>query len=424
MYIGRYIVVIDFGRLLSDNPAYARLWIAQAVSLIGDWFTTIALSALTVQYNKGAVGIAISGLLLARFLPPVIVGSYAGILADRFDRKRLLIFSDFLRIIIVLMFLFVTSAGRLWLLYSLVSIQFMLSALFEIARSAYMPSVVAPRDIIKANLLSSSTWSAMLAIGAVVGGLVTSMVGLPMAFCIDACSFALSALLILSIQVEKQKRNLVPTSLSSPTLKSSSSMIDSLRYIARRPKTAIILFVKLSGNIGSDDLLMVVYGTLLFIVGKNGTVSLGFLYGAFGIGAVLGPLLFNRFNDNSIQGMRRLICIGFACMSFAWFLFGIAPTLLIAGLALLIRAMGSASNWSYSSAILQKEVPNEYLGRVFALDNIGLSFITVISAFVMGWCIDHLGMGGIRYIVISTGLISILPTIFSFLRLWGRERTY
>src|SRR5215475_4962809 len=103
-------------KLLRTSPNYLRLWVAQAVSLLGDWFSTIALSTLVARYSNGS-GVAVSGLLLARFVPPMLVGPFAGVLIDRMNRKHLLIFSDALRTVIVLMFLLATSPDRLWLIY-------------------------------------------------------------------------------------------------------------------------------------------------------------------------------------------------------------------------------------------------------------------------------------------------------------------
>ena len=79
-------------KLLRENPGFARLWYAQVVSLFGDWFNIIALSGLVAHYTDNS-GLAVSGLLLARVLPPFIVSPFAGVLIDRFDRKRLLIIS-------------------------------------------------------------------------------------------------------------------------------------------------------------------------------------------------------------------------------------------------------------------------------------------------------------------------------------------
>src|SRR5258706_9694825 len=118
-----------YTELLRKNPSYLRLWMAQAVSLLGDWFTTIALSALVAHYTNGS-GVAVSLLLLSRIIPQLAVGPLAGVLVDRLNRKHLLIFSDMLRTGIVLMFLTITGPDRLWLIYILSALQFSLSALF------------------------------------------------------------------------------------------------------------------------------------------------------------------------------------------------------------------------------------------------------------------------------------------------------
>src|SRR5258708_36263168 len=98
--------------VLRRRPGYLRLWIAAAVSLLGDWFTTIALSTLVARFSNGS-GVAVGGLLLARFLPPVLVGPFAGVLIDRLNRKHLLIFSDAVRAVIALLFLFASRPDRL-----------------------------------------------------------------------------------------------------------------------------------------------------------------------------------------------------------------------------------------------------------------------------------------------------------------------
>lgn len=110
-----------FVAVLRSNPAVARLWLAQAVSLVGDWFTLIALSVL-VSAETGGSGVAVSGLLLVQILPTVVVGPYAGILVDSFDRKRLLVASDLLRAVIVAALVFAVGPGRLPLLFGLAAL--------------------------------------------------------------------------------------------------------------------------------------------------------------------------------------------------------------------------------------------------------------------------------------------------------------
>ncbi len=403
--------------LLRRNPSYFRLWIAQAVSLLGDWFSTIALSALVSRYTNGS-GLAVSGLLLARFLPALIVGPFAGVLVDRLNRKRLLIFSDVLRAGIVFSFLFVTRPDLLWLIYLLTVLQFSLSALFEPGRSAMIPSVVRADDLVKANFLGNVTWSVMLAVGAAIGGLVSTVLGTSTALVIDASSFALSALLITSIAY------IPKTAVHQPAegKPSQRGLVDGLRYVRQHPATAAVLFIKMGGNIGSIDTLMVLYATQIFVIGENGAGSLGLLYAAFGLGAIMGPLLVNRFNNDTVRRMRRLVIVAYMLISVGLFLFSGAPSLLLAALALIIKAMGSSVYWTYSSVILQKTVPDAFLGRVFSLDLAGFQLAVVISVVITGALVQSVGTPGTRAIAFGTAAVSVIPLVLWILAIPWIER--
>ncbi|MEP6985880.1 MAG: MFS transporter [Chloroflexota bacterium] len=409
-------------QLLRRNPAYARLWAAQAVSLLGDWFDTIALLALVARFSNGS-GVAVSALLVARFLPPLIVGPFAGVLVDRLNRKLLMIISDSARVLIVLGFLLVSDASHLWIIYLLTALQFSFSAMFDPARNAILPSLVIPDDLVKANFLGSATWSVMLAAGAAIGGAVAGLFGTSTALVVDAASFALSALLIASIHIGQNAA--ASTAADKPAVaepKSQMGFVDGLRYIAKRPATAATLLIKLGGSIGSLDTFMALYATQRFVIGENGTGSLGIMYAAFGLGAVLGPIILNRFNADSIRIMRRYISIGYVCITLGWFFFGGAPTLFIAALGLLVKAMGSSVYWTYSSVILQKTVPDKFLGRLFALDSAGFQLASVVSIIITGWLLDRLKDIPVQNFVIGTGIVSLIPLIVWTLALPWIER--
>ncbi len=409
-------------QLLRRNPAYARLWMAQAVSLLGDWFSTIALLGLVARYSNSS-GVAVSALLVARFLPPLLVGPFAGVLVDRLNRKTLMIVSDIVRVVIVLMFLLVNDASHLWLIYLLTVLQFSLSALFEPARSAILPSLVQPDDLVKANFLGSATWSVMLAAGAVIGGAVATFFGIGTALVIDALTFALSAVFIASINIPAKVA--VASDTDKPAESGAATELgfrDGLRFIARRPATAATLLIKLGGSIGSVDTFMAIYATKRFVIGENGTGSLGIFYAAFGIGAVISPLILNRFNHDSVRVMRRYISLGYACITLGWFLFGGAPTLFLATLGILVKAMGTSIYWTYSSVILQKTVPDKFLGRLFALDMAGFQLASVISIIITGWLLDRFTDVPVENIVIGTGIASLIPLVIWSLALPWIER--
>lgn len=394
--------------LLRRNPDYTRLWLAQVVSLLGDWFNTIILATIIAHYSEND-GLAISILLLTRFLPPLLVAPFAGVLLDRFDRRHLLIASDIARIVIVLGYLLATTADHIWLIYVLSSLQFICSAVFEPGRSSLLPAVVEPGDLVRANVLGSVTWSAMLAVGGALGGFMSALLGPQIGLLLDSASFLVSALLIASIRLSPERKALVQTEAHAP--KQQTSFRAGLRYARQRPALIAALLIKVGGSIGNMDVPIVIFATLLFAVGQDGSISLGLLWSAFGVGAVIGPLLLNYWNDGSVPVMRRLIIAGYALITIGWFALAGAPGLILAMLAILVRAMGGSVYWTYSSVIIQKSVDDSYLGRMFSLDQAGFQTMAVISIAATGLALQAWGDGAVREIVAITGLLSLIPLI-------------
>jgi MFS family permease len=275
----------------------------------------------------------------------------------------------------------------LWLIYVLTIIQFTLSALFEPGQSAITPSLVSHNDLVLANTLASITWSVMLAVGAIIGGAVSAIFGESFALIFDALTFAVAAWIISRINVT----TLEFQSDSSPQSNiQGGSFMDGLRFLNANRRIAAVLLVKGGGSLGNVDVLMTIYATQIFVLGKNGQLSLGIMYSAFGLGAILGPLILNRFHSGGTGQLRRLVIIGFIWAALGWLIIGLAGTLAIASLALLIRGMGGSANWTYSSVIIQKSVPDRFLGRVFSLDLAVFQLATVLSIFVHGSLIDFL----------------------------------
>lgn len=394
---------------LRENTDFTRLWVAQIISLFGDWFNIIALSALVAQYTDKS-GLAVSGLLLARVLPPFLVSPFAGVIVDRFNRKRLLIISDVMRTVIGIMLLFATSADRLWIIYVATIFQFMFSAIFEPARSALLPALLPKEHLLKANTLSNVTWSVMLAIGAMIGGIITAAFGTWTALIVDAASFGLSALILTTVRVHRQETEKHPKATSA-TPAAKTGFKDGLAYVRKHPNIGVLLLVKFGLSVGNVDTLMIAYGTALFVVGENGTGSLGVLYAAFGLGALLGPVLLNRFNNGRIVTMRRLMIVGFIWVTLGWILLGLAPSLWFAALALIIRAMGGSATWTYSSTSIQMSTDSAYMGRMFSLDWAAYYMAVTVSTLVTGRVLDAIGSINAPHVALVTGILSLIPLI-------------
>ena len=399
-----------YWRLLRNNPDFTRLWLAQVISLLGDWFNTIVLAVLVEKYSGGS-GLAVSLFLLARFVPPMLVGPWAGVLVDRLDRKRLLILSDLLRALVVLLLLLADGPQMLWLVYVLTALQFTLSAVFEPGRNALLPTLLPKEGLVLANTLGSVTWSTMLAAGAIAGGIVAAQLGTSAALVIDSLTFLVSALLIMSIRantsVAAGKRKIV----EAVETEESRGLREGLRYLRRSPATLAVLLVKAGISLGSVDTVMIIYASQLFNMGEDNSTPLSIMYAAFGAGAVAGPLLLNRFNDGQVHVMRRLIRFGFLFMSLGWLMMSGAGTLPLVALALTLRAMGTSICWTYSSVIIQKSVPDRYLGRMFSLDMTSFQFVGACSILLTGLLIDSFGVAQVRQVVLVLATISLVPLI-------------
>ncbi|HSJ89835.1 MAG TPA: MFS transporter [Anaerolineales bacterium] len=395
----------EYFPFLRLRPRFRSLWLAQVISLAGDWFNTIALVIIVNRYS--ASGLAVGSLFLARALPPFLLSPIAGVIADRFDRRKVLVLSDVLRAGIVLGFLLVDRLERLWLLYVLTVLQFSVSAFFEPARAALVPGLVEADELITANTLSSITWSAMLALGGAIGGLTASLFGVRVSLIVDAASFLASAALVLSITGQFHVD-------AAYVLESGwQNFIDGMSYVRKNLDVGLVTLVKALGQVGSFDIVTALYAAHVFREGRDGATTLGLMFAAFGLGSVIGPLISNRLGDSSTIWLRRAILGGFMCMPLAWLIVGLAPALPIVLAGCILRGAGGSINWTYSDVLLQMTVPNHLLGRVFAFDIAVFTLAVSISLWLTGFITDMFHLNP-RTIVLLLAIGSVIP-----LAIWG-----
>ncbi len=393
--------------LLRTRPQFRYLWVASVISFAGDWFNTIASVILVNRYLDSTTAVGL--LFVARAIPPFLLGPVAGVVADRFNRKNILIITDILRFFTVLSFLFVNSAENAWMIYALTIVQFSISAFFEPARAAILPSLIEGNDeLLSANTLSSITWSAMLALGAALGGIVAGVFGVGTAIVIDACTFLISALFIWRIQVDAQPARTIDDNSGW------RDMVEGFQYVRVHRRTALTATVKALTQIGSPDIMIAVYASQVFVYGKDGALTLGILYTAAGLGAILGPIIANIFSDDSIRMLQYGIGVGFVLVAAGWLLFGWAPILPIAVVAMLIRHMGGSINWTYSNVVLQVRVPDRFLGRVFALDFALFTLAMAVSVWLSGIVLDKTAVTPrtLSYLLAVGSLLPLLPWIW------------
>lgn len=404
--------IAGYRNLVRYNPNFRMLWFGQIVSLLGDWFNLIASAALVSSLTGS--GLAVGGLFVMRMLAPFLVSPFAGVAADRYNRRTLLIAADLGRGLVVLGFLLVREPGQIWLLYTLTVLQLGLSGFFFPARNAILPDIVARHELGAANALSASTWSVMLAFGAALGGLVAGQWGAYPAFAVDALTFFASAALIARIMYD---RDPAPADGSASVRAALTAYFDGLRYLRQHADILVIAMHKAAVALivnGAFDVLQVRLAEDVFVIGKEGGTGLGIMYAAAGVGTGIGPILARYLTGDDDRLQRRALVAGYALMvaglaiqaplvSFPVFLAGT-----------LLRSAGGGITWVFSTQLLLQLLPDRVRGRVFSSEFALFTLMYAVSASTGGWLLETTSIGISGMLWLMAALI-VVPGV-----LWGR----
>lgn len=406
--------------LLRRNSNFRNLWLGSVISQFGDWFNVIAAAEVITRLTDS--GVALSYLFLARFLPLFVFSPFAGVLADRLNRKHIMVLSDVLRGVTVLGFLFINDPGDIWFFYLLTVLQFSLSALFTPARGAVLANIVRPNELVAANALDSLTWSTMLALGAFLGGVVAAFFGAEAAFVADSFSFLLSAVFIARIVLPP--RLAAPASaVDSPAaggLRRRFAFLDGFRYLWNEPFILGIALAKAGGSLvwGAINVLEITYANDLFPLANSsrlgiadpGTATLGLIYVVSGIGTGLGPLVIRRFLGDATRRLMLGVSLGFVIMTFGTAWLSVVDELGTLLLATVTRTLGTGTLWVFASALLQTIVPDRYRGRVFSFEFAALTLTQSISTLAGGYMLDTAGlpMQDVMAVMAATSAVTTL----------------
>jgi len=379
--------------LLRRNGDFRRLYLASLISLGGDWFLIVALFGLVLELTGQAVAVAFT--LAAQDLTYFLVSPFAGVLADRLDRRRLMIAADLARAGLVLGFLLVQSEDTVWLIYVLLAAVAVFSAAFEPASAAALPNLVEDRDLSTANALSGSLWGTMLAVGAGLGGIVSAALGRDTAIVIDSISFLVSALLIVRIRASfaEARAQREHASVREDT-------VETVRYARKDHRVLALLGVKFGWGMAGG--VLVVIPLLAHETFQAGDIGLGLLMAARGIGALVGPFMGRSMLGPQDRRMFLAISVSVATFGLGYVLVGFAPTLLVVMPLVTFAHLGGGATWTLSGYGLQRIVPDRIRGRIFAFDGMLVTLTFGVSSILTGVLADAYGaqttaivMGGV-----------------------------
>ncbi len=410
-------------RLVRENRNFRLLWLAQIVSEIGDWLYTVAIYSLLLKFTGSARAVALAFVL--QVLPQFFVAPTAGVINDRLSRKRVMMFADWCRALIVLGMILVRTPGLVWFLYLLLLLETVMWALFEPGRNALVPNITTEQELLVANSLSSATWSFNLAVGSALGGAMAVAFGRDAVFVVNALSFVVSALLLGRMRLSEPHAE-TGTPLKARDLVDFTPILEGIRYVRRDARLLATMFVKCGlGLMGTNWVLLTIFGERVFRVelggadpARSGMLGMSLLMGSRGVGALLGPIVSSQWSGGAEGRLRLGILFGFLVGSFGYFALGGAPSLVLACLAVIVAHAGGSTVWVFSTTLLQSKTEDRFRGRVFSAE-FAFHMLTLSTVSYLAGVLVDAGIS-VRTLAAATGAIVLLPVAAwgLALRLW------
>lgn len=400
--------------LVGQNENYRRLWLAQLISNFGDWFGILAVYALIQQYSGSELLLGL--LIVVKMLSLAASSPLAGFITDRFNRRQLMILCDIMRGVLVLGLILVTSRELLWLAYLITAIQMVFSAIFEPAKTSSIPNVTTPEELVNANILSAASWSIIFTTGMAFGGFATAYLGTDLVFIINAISYGISGIYIyravipqVEMTEEEKRKNRNPL----------TGIIEGFQFLKNnravlRPALAKGTFTMCIGAL--VYMLIIVAEDVLLM----GSVGLGILYAARGIGTGIGPVLGRRlFRRESgwirAMGLFMIFCGLMYCIT-SW-----VSSIVLMSIFVLLAHMASGSNWVMSTVLLQRRSPDLFRGRVFSTEWLLFTLAQSVSVTVASVILEY-GILTIRECMLAFAILLILSGSFWLVKVAPKEK--
>lgn len=368
-------------RLIRENANFRRLWFSQMVSNLGDWFGVLAVYALILDFSGSELLLGL--IIVIKMMSFAVFSPIAGYIADRYDRRKLMIICDFGRGFTVLAFLLVRTEDLLWLIYMLTAVQMIFAAVFEPAKQASIPNITSGEELVRANVLSNLSWSIIFTSGMGIGGLATAFLGTDFVFTVNGLGYMLSTIFIF--------RATIPHIRDADTLEGLRNPFrgiwDGYVYLW---KDSSIFRPALAKGTMSLFLGALVY--LLILISEQvllaGSLGIGLMYAARGAGTAVGPLAVRRFfpdDKNWINIIGYTMIAGGLC----YMALGFTESLAIMMIFVFLAHIGNGALWVSSTVLLQTRTADRFRGRVFSAEFLLFTVAQSVSTFLVSILLEY-----------------------------------
>lgn len=381
--------------LLTQNRDFRRLFLSQLITMSADWFLMVPLLVLLTRQTGGGfwggVALAVDTGIVALLLP------YAGTVADRIDRKRMMVGANLAACLAVCVLFLVRGPLAGPIAAAAVAFLAVAKAFYGPAAQSALPNLVAPDDLSAAMAIAGSSWGTMTVVGSSLGGVVASVVSPYACFGVVAALLAVSAALCWRIAQPTQ----APREPVHEHPDAWPAIREALGYLRHRPRLLSLVTVKAAVGVGNG--LLVAFPLLALHYGV-GAMGVGLMYAVRGLGSLLGPFVLRRVLNRPewlLSGLSiSMAAYGVAYLAvaaFDWF-----PLVLI---GIFVAHAAGGGNWVMSSYAIQRAVPDTLRGRVGATDTMVAMLAVTASQLVAGVFVDTVDT---RFLIIGCALTTLL----------------
>jgi MFS family permease len=388
----RRVAGSTFGSLAVRN--YRLYFIGQVVSVSGSWMQRVAQSWLVLHLTGSGVALGIVSAL--QFLPMLVLGAWGGVLADRVDKRRVLMLTQAVMGFLALALGVVTLTGsvRLWMVYLLALLLGLVTAMDNPARQSFVMEMVGRGQLTNAVSLNSAVFTGARVVGPAIAGIVISLVGTGWCFVINAISFGAVVLALVAMDPSLLQRSQAPA-------RRRGLVMEGLRFVWSRPDIRLPLAIL--AVVGTLALNWTVILPLLArntFHGDAGTY--GLLFAMLGLGSLAGAL----FTASRREPSGRLLLAALAAFGVLMLGAALAPTLPVELAALIFTGMAALVFQTTANSLIQLRSEPALRGRVMSLYAVLFIGTTPIGAPIVGWAAQEAGPRA----ALVLGAASILAT--------------
>lgn len=384
--------------VLKNEKQFRKMTISDILSGLGSWFSNIAIIILLFQIT--GVSLALGITLALRTIPLLILGPVGGYLADKYNKKHIIVVTGLIRAVLILCLLVVNTESDIWIIYLITILLASANSLSLASKQSIVPKLVSEQNLPTANSISQSTGGAVMTMGGALGGIVSAMIGTDFAFIFNSLTFLLSSLIILHIEYSENNSADIDTDENVPFLKilKESTLIKLI---------AVQSIIWPIGG-GTVNVLISVYGYEMLGAGETGV---GFLYASLGIGFLISGII----SPKTIKYLLTIIMLSTIFEGLAHIGVSQSNNLIMACLLLIIGTISAGIGNIYVDTLTMKYIPDKCLGRMFSLNEVASSVVMTLSMVIAGLLLESFPpniIGLCAGLIITLTSLTVIPLFF------------